>query len=251
MKLVVSALAVVVLAHGAGGGSSAARAPVLVELFTSEGCSSCPAADELLTRLQRDQPVANAEIIGLAFHVDYWDHQGWKDPYASKAFTARQRDYSRVFGGERIYTPQMIVDGREEFVGSDEALARKAAQAAAARPRLGVRLDARLQGQSIRLSMDLPAAPPDAEPIDVLVALTEDDLTSNVRRGENTGRTLSHSGVVRKLDSTGALDRDAFVANGQMPLERGWNSAKLRAVVWLQGRKTRHVYGVASAPVTP
>jgi hypothetical protein len=250
MKLIVSSLAVVVLASGASGASRAARAPVLVELFTSEGCSSCPAADELLTRLHREQPVGNAEIIPLAFHVDYWDHQGWKDPFASKAFTARQRDYSRILGNE-LYTPQMIVDGREEFVGSDEALARRAAQVSAARPRLAVRVDARLQGQSVRLSMDLPAAPPDAEPIDVLVALTEDDLASAVRRGENSGRTLAHSAVVRKLDTSGALDRDAFVANGQLPLERGWNAARMRAVVWLQGRKTRHVYGAASASVTP
>jgi hypothetical protein len=227
----------------------ASRVPVLVELFTSEGCSSCPPADTLLATLLRDQPVQDVEIIPLSLHVDYWDHQGWKDPFSSKAFTARQQAYSRIFGEDRVYTPQMVVDGRDEFTGSDERAARKALAGAAARQHLPLKIDARAQAGSARLSIDLPPAPPDAEPIDVIVALTEDDLTSIVKRGENVGRTLSHVAVVRTLQTMGALDRESFVADGQLDLNRAWSPSKMHAVVWLQGRKTKHVYGAARAPL--
>jgi len=226
---------------------SAPRTPVLVELFTSEGCSSCPPADVLLTRLLREQPLADVEIIPLSLHVDYWDHQGWKDPFASKVFTSRQEAYSKIFGENRLYTPQMVVDGRDELNGSDEAAVRRVVQAAASRPHLALRVDARARGSAVRLSIDLPAAPADGEPIDVLVALTEDDLSSVVRRGENGGRTLSHVAVVRKLESLGSLERESFVADGQMGLDRTWKTGKMRAVAWLQGRRTRHVYGAAAA----
>jgi hypothetical protein len=233
------------LALSSGGSAAPPRVPVLLELFTSEGCSSCPPADALLARLVREQPIASVEIIAVEFHVDYWDHHGWKDPFASKAFTARQKDYSRVFGEDRVYTPQMVVDGRDEFVGSDEGAARRLVEAAASRPHLPLRVDARVSADGLRLSLDLPAAPRDAEPIDVMVALTEDDLTSAVRRGENTGKSLTHVAVVRKLELSGTLGPETFVANGQMRLERGWNPAKMRAVTWLQGRKSRHVYATA------
>lgn len=227
-----------------------ARTPVLVELFTSEGCSSCPPADALLARLLREQPIPDAEVIPLSFHVDYWDHQGWKDPFSSKAFTARQQRYSRIFGEASVYTPQMIVNGREQFVGSDESAARRSVAGAAARPPLPLKLSARGQEGGLRLSIDLPAAPAGAEPIDVVVALTEDDVQSIVRRGENGGRTLTHVAVVRSLQTLGTLEEEAFVANGQLTIGRGWQTMRMRAVAWLQGRKTQQVYGVAAASVT-
>lgn len=228
---------------------SAPKTPVLVELFTSEGCSSCPAADALLARLVREPAVADVEIIPLALHVDSRDHQGWKDPFASKVFTSRQQAYAKTLGAKAIYTPQMVIGGRDELDGSDEPAARRAIQAAASRPHLPLRIDARAAGASVRLSIDLPAAPTgaDAEPVDALVALTEDDLTSVVRRGENSGRTLTHIAVVRTLESLGSLEREAFVADGQLSLDRTWKTGKMRAVAWLQGRRTRHVYGAATA----
>lgn len=245
-------LAAVLTAISPGGRTfSAGRAPVLVELFTSEGCSSCPAADVLLAKLLREQPVAGAEIIPLSLHVDYWDHQGWKDPFSSKAFTARQQSYARIFGDDRVYTPQMIVDGRDEFPGSDEARALRTVGQASTRPRLPLKMDARAASAAVRVSIDLPAAPIDAEPIDVMVALTEDDLTSVVRRGENGGRTLAHAAVTRRLQTLGALDRDSFVANGQLDLHASWKRERLRVVVFLQGRNTRHVYGAAAAAISP
>jgi len=229
---------------------AAVRAPVLVELFTSEGCSSCPAADVLLAKFLREQPVAGAEIVPLSLHVDYWDHQGWKDPFASKIYTERQQSYSRIFGADRVYTPQMVIDGRDELTGSDEGAALRVVGLASARPHLPLKIEARTAGSSVRLSIDLPAAPPDTEPIDVMVALTEDDLTSVVRRGENGGRTLAHVAVTRRLQALGSLDRESFVANGQIDLQPAWKAARMRAVVFLQGRKTKQIYGTAAAALT-
>ena len=237
------------LALGMVPPEAAAKTTVLVELFTSEGCSSCPPADALLARFLKEQPLPDVHIVPLSLHVDYWDHQGWKDPFSSKAFTTRQGDYSKVFGADKIYTPQLVVDGRDELNGSDEAAARRAVTAAAARQHLPLRIDARARGTSVRLSIELPAAPADSEPIDVLVALTEDDLTTVVRRGENGGRTLSHVAVVRTLQSLGSLERETFVADGQLKLEPVWKVGSMRAVAWLQGRRTRHVYGTAAAPL--
>src|SRR5262245_46698436 len=233
----------------APGVPAAPRVPVLVELFTSEGCSSCPPADTLLASLLREQPVPDVEIVPLSLHVDYWDHQGWKDPFSSKTFTARQQAYSRIFGEDRVYTPQMVVDGRDEFTGSDERAARRALAGAASRPHLPLKIDARSQGPSVRLSIDLPPAPADGEAIDVIVALTEDDLSSIVKRGENGGRTLNHVAVVRSLQTLGALERESFVANGQISLNKAWNPANMRAVAWLQGQKTKHVYAAARSPI--
>src|ERR1700693_4008574 len=107
------------------------RLPVLVELFTSEGCSNCPVADGLLARLVEEQPVEGAEIVALEQHVDYWNRLGWIDPYSSPGFTQRQSLYSDAFGLDTVYTPQMVIDGRTEFVGSDETRAREAIAAAA------------------------------------------------------------------------------------------------------------------------
>ncbi len=116
------------------------RAPVVVELFTSEGCSSCPPADELLRRLEQAQGIAGADVIALELHVDYWNRLGWADPFSAPQFSARQGDYADRFDNESVYTPQMVVDGQTEFPGGNQAKARTAIVAAAQKPKAEIAL---------------------------------------------------------------------------------------------------------------
>ena len=180
-----------------GQGVREVRSPVLVELFTSEGCSSCPPADRLLGELDRAQPVAGAEIVVLGEHVDYWDELGWHDRFSSPLFTARQQAYAQRFGIAGPYTPQMVVDGRTEFVGSDGRRAVEAIRtAAAARPKLGLTIGAATaDGQ--RVSGDIVLAAGGAGSL--YAALVDPKDVTEVGRGENGGRRLMHAGVVRTL----------------------------------------------------
>src|SRR5215470_15527324 len=142
-------LAAFSLAFGAG----TAKSPVLVELFTSEGCSDCPAADRLLEQLDQSQPVPGAQIIVLSEHVDYWDRLGWKDPFSAHFFSERQEEYARRFRLDSVYTPQMVVDGEAEFVGSNGRQALAAVGAAARTKKAAVRLTHR-SGNLVRVEVD-------------------------------------------------------------------------------------------------
>src|SRR5881398_2765009 len=203
---------------------AASPVPVLVELFTSEGCSSCPPADVLLARLLRAQPVPGATVVGLSEHVDYWDSLGWKDPFSDALFTERQQDYAPVVARGRIYTPQMVVGGRVDVLGSDESAARSAVARAAAEPHGTLRLERR--GKGVRIAArDLPAH---AE-AQVLLAVVEDGLSNRVLRGENQGRTLSHSAVVRSLRRIGIAAGPSFELDVQPALDPSWKSPRLVA----------------------
>lgn len=180
-----------------------ARAPfALVELFTSEGCSSCPPAEALLNEVARDARAGGRPVICLAWHVDYWDQLGWKDPYAQPVHTQRQRDYARALGATSVYTPQMVVNGRKHFVGSSRREARSEIAAATERlAELGLELTLRpfASGpdgwRALELNLALDA---DAHPgARAVVCVTERGLESAVTRGENSGRTLRHDEVVR------------------------------------------------------
>src|SRR3954471_23178271 len=153
-----------------GGPSQPSRVPVLVELYTSEGCSSCPPADALLESLQREQPVQGAEIVPIGLHVDYFNQLGWKDTFSSTAFTARQRSYSSLVGADNLYTPQIVVDGEEAIPGNEPALVRQAIDAAMRRPHWPVRLAVSAVGDKVRLTIDVPAMPSNAERIQLLAA---------------------------------------------------------------------------------
>src|SRR5258707_13227530 len=122
------------------GSITSVRVPVVLELFPSEGCSSCPPADALLAKLEEEQPVAGAEIIALEEHVDYWDHQGWIDPFSSAQWTQRQQGYASGFGDRGVYTPELVVNGRSGFVGSHEGYAYRAIVGAVAQPRTRISL---------------------------------------------------------------------------------------------------------------
>lgn len=172
------------------------RTPVLVELFTSEGCSSCPPADRLLGELDREQPVASAEVIALGEHVDYWDELGWHDRFSSPLFTARQQAYAQRFGIAGPYTPQMVVDGRTEFVGSDGRRARDVIRAAATRPKLALTIG-KVAVDGRRVSGEV--VPGGADVGSLYAALVDPEDVTEVREGENGGRRLVHAGVVRTL----------------------------------------------------
>jgi hypothetical protein len=235
--------------------SVASGNPVLVELFTSEGCSSCPPADELLAKLQQ-QPVAGAEIITLSEHVDYWNHLGWADPFSSAQFSARQSDYAHRFGARDIYTPQMVVDGRKEFVGNDLATARQAIAEAARRPKaaITVRVAAPethpdLSAVQLVVRIDNPGPASVNGQLDVVLAIAESGLRSSVQRGENKGRKLIHTSVVRSLQTIGSFDSKAATVldtNPLIKLETSWNRSHLRAVVFAQNRNNLQVAGAAS-----
>jgi hypothetical protein len=181
-----------------------ARSPVIVELFTSEGCSSCPPADAVLAQLQQTQPVAGVEVITLSEHVDYWNYIGWTDPFSSSAFSARQEIYAKAFGQQdNVYTPQMIVDGQTEFNGSAMNIAREAIAKAARSPKADVRIvipetKAQKDNQKVGLNVSVKNVPPvnQGDVAEVILAITEDNLSSNVSRGENSGRKLAHTAVL-------------------------------------------------------
>ena len=227
-----------------------APVPVLVELFTSEGCSSCPPADRLLTRLVQEQPIAGARIVPLGLHVDYWDQLGWKDPASLGAATERQQAYGRVFGGDRIYTPQMVVDGRDELVGSDAAAARRAIERAVKAPHVSVTPNASIDGDAILAGAAISGIPPEAarEPLEATLAITEDDVTTVVKRGENGGRALHHDAVVRQLVSLGRVTAGVELRQ-RVPLRAGWPRNRLHAVVFVQGRKSQRIWGVGTRAI--
>lgn len=241
------------------GGAATDSRPVLVELFTSEGCSSCPPADRLLIELQKSQPVAGTRVIALGEHVDYWNRLGWADPFSSAEFSARQEDYAAIFARDGIYTPQMIVDGHREFVGNDRRKAFEAITNSAGLPKADiqvtrdsgtatanpdeVKLHVRVAGLGRELSR---------QRADLWLAITEDDLVSNVARGENSGRRLQHVAVVRQMRAIGQVEPDksqTFSSDPSVTLKPEWRRGKLNAVVFLQERNAKRILGAASLPL--
>src|SRR5262245_28360337 len=242
-----------------GGPKVAPRVPVVIELFTSEGCSSCPPADALLARLAATQPVQGAEILARGEHVDYWDHLGWRDPFSSRSFGERQSDYDeRVFHLGNVYTPQMVVDGRAQFTGSDADAAIAAVKQAIRRPevRLQVTLELRRDPPDGTIAVSTRITAPSEVRLpgetEVLLALTQDGLESQVRGGENGGRRLRHSAVVRSLQSIGDFREGAagWSGSSHLDLPEEGNGGPFRIVVFVQERKSRRIVGAGSAVVT-
>jgi hypothetical protein len=222
--------------------------PVVVELFTSEGCSSCPPADRLLADLVAEQPVAGALVIGLSEHVDYWDRLGWKDPFSDGRYTGRQLAYGMRAGAADVYTPQMVVDGGPGFVGSDRSAALEAVRAAAAANKAPVVL---AWADGDRLSVNVAAGAAWANAL-VMAALSEDGVVSHVDRGENAGRVLSHTGVTRQLSEIGRTDRTgAFARTLTLGPDGSWRRASLHAVVFVQARNAGPILGAAILAFRP
>jgi hypothetical protein len=228
------------------------RVPVIVELFTSEGCSSCPPADQLLSRMDKNQPVSGVRVIALEEHVDYWNSLGWTDPFSSSQYRVRQNEYGRKFVSDNIYTPQMIVNGQAQFVGTDGDRAYQEIGRAAEAQITLVELktivsatDPEVVDLAVQVTNPKTAKPHNSN---VYLAVTESDLSSNVQRGENSGRLLRHAPVVRSFGVIGKVDSKGSgtgAITNTLRLPREWKRENLRAVVFVQERDSFKITGAA------
>lgn len=228
---------------------------VLVELFTSEGCSSCPPADSLLKKLSEEPFIPGVEVIALEEHVDYWDQLGWKDPYSSSIFTERQNDYARLFHTNGAYTPQMVVDGQAEFVGSRSREALQAIQKAATEPKLMITLVSSPGSEGAKVSFDIKiaslAALPTGKEAELWVAITERNLHTDVKAGENSGERLQHAAVVRSIRKVSSFRGPSdYVAKWDMKLDRSWQGANLNFVAFAVEKRSRKIIGAATAKIS-
>jgi hypothetical protein len=224
----------------AGFAQQPQRIPVLAELFTSEGCNSCPPADRLLEQLLEEQPIRGVYVVALSEHVTYWDNQGWKDPFDSQQFTTRQQQYGLRFNLDSIYTPQLIIDGSHEFIGSDQRSIERALRDAAKTPKPALQVQVTSGDGVVNVAASGPGtAEKDGE---LWFALTEDHLSVDVKRGENANRTLKHSGVVRILQSAGNTDVSSKKLSFKLAPE--WRRENVRVVAFVQSRKDRRILSV-------
>ena len=181
----------------------------VVELFTSQGCSSCPSADRLLSKLINETGTSDHPVFGLSFHVDYWNRLGWRDPYSSEEYTQRQYAYGRKLKLETVYTPQMIVNGKLEFVGSNERLAKQTINKVLASPAVANITVEKLVAEPDQITLnytmenDLPGYVINA-------AIVERGISTDVKRGENHGRILHHDNVVRVFQQQEANQQGIF-----------------------------------------
>lgn len=214
--------------------------PIVIELFTSEGCSSCPPADRLLASLDRDQPISGAQLIVLSEHVDYWNSLGWIDPYSALEFSERQRHYGDALHLPDVYTPQAVIDGRFEAVGNSAPKLRAAIQQAMREKKLPLRFMAARSETGIHVQLEAEGnAPRGAQ---VFFAIAEDSVQSHVSAGENSGHMLAHTAVVRSLTKAGKL-------SGPLSLDLKANShwgQHLRVIAFVADHDGGKILGAAS-----
>jgi hypothetical protein len=202
-----------------GAGLATGAKTVLVELFTSEGCSDCPPADELLGRIDRKQTGAGKLIVGVSEHVTYWNHLGWSDPFSLGESDQRQNAYSEKFGLNGVYTPQMVVNGTDQFVGSDSAKLSAALQKEDRHPfAVDIRIaSADLEANKLTVTFSVDGVFP-SRGVVVIAVLADDADRSNVQRGENSGRTLTHVAVARSMTQVATLKGATGKSTVQIPL---------------------------------
>jgi hypothetical protein len=223
-------------------GAADPQQPVLVELFTSEGCSTCPPADRLLMELDRNQPVTGAHIIVLSEHVDYWNSLGWRDPFSSHQWSERQSGYARHLGLDSVYTPQMVIDGSKQAVGNDSRAILEAIQKSANGPRLSISISMlRREGNRLQVSYSTDAAPNTT----LFAVVADDSDRSSVQRGENAGRTLDHVAVARSLTPIGSLQTASVDKTANLAIPPDDATRHLRLVLFAQSTRNGTVVGVA------
>lgn len=223
--------------------------PVLIELFTSEGCSTCPPADGLVRKLDAGQPIPGAQLIVLSEHVTYWDQDGWKDPNSSSSLTERQNSYEGVLGEKTVFTPQLIIDGTHEVKVGDPKQIEDTLLKAAATPKIGVRIgDVTVDpGNPAVLHAHVETdANSEKHNAEVFVAVALDHVESQVLRGENGGRHLIHVAVVQELTKVGKLPKGKnFAQDVQLKLKPGTDPKNIRLVALVQESGPGKVLGAA------
>lgn len=241
MKKTIKSLGLTFLIFATAILNLSAKTPVLVELFTSQGCPTCPEADKVLAQLENTQPVAGAEIITLAWHVNLWDSFNWKDEFSSPVFTQRQVIYSRVLYISEIYTPQMFVDGTVHFIGSKSDKATKAITQAikTAKPEINLSMN------GDKISINIPNLPKH-ETATVYLAFTETNLVRKIERGNNKGKTLEHPSVARAIQAIGTVDAQMqqFKAETFLQLQPGWKRENVKIIIFVQENATRKIIAV-------
>jgi hypothetical protein len=205
---------------------------VVAELFTSEGCSSCPPADKLIEKITYENP--GKSIYVLAFHVDYWDHQGWKDRFSDPAYTARQRRYADWLNLETVYTPQMVINGHKEFIGSYENNITKTITKELAQPATQT-LSLRPHVDGSKLHVDFSAAA--EKNAELVLALVQKTATSNVKAGENTGRQLAHVQIVRQLYAQDVTNNNKIT----LELPNDFNAKGFELIGFVQQKKSGRI----------
>jgi hypothetical protein len=212
----------------------------LVELFTSEGCSSCPAADALISKIDKER---NPNVFVLSYHVDYWDRLGWKDPFSKAAWSARQRQYANQLSLEGVYTPQVVVNGSEEFVGSNEMRLRNSITKALQQADGSLMIKAaERKGNTIHVSYEALIAKPSL----LNMALVQPSATTNVRRGENGGKQLHHINIVRTLTSIEAVNGEGKI-DIAIPLEL--KNTPLKIIAFVQQKHNMAVVAATMADI--
>jgi hypothetical protein len=213
---------------------------VLIELFTSEGCSSCPPADRLLEKIAAEN---NDNVYVLSFHVDYWNYIGRKDPFSQARFSQRQRNYARQFSLESIYTPQMVVNGVAEFVGSDEQKLRNAI--AKNSTLLPILMEVtRKDNITLSLTCNLQSS----EPQLLQLALVQKKAITSVKRGENSGKTLAHVNVVQQLETIDSMNGTGTI---ELKLPPGLKETDYLLFAFTQNKKNLHITGAVQMAVPP
>ena len=231
-------------------GSAAPSSVAIIELFTSEGCSSCPPADSLLRQINLKQTDAGQLIVGISEHVTYWNDLGWKDPYSSPTFTERQGVYASRLSSEGSYTPQMVLNGRDQFVGSDGFALERGLRDDTRKEHVALRIVSSTNssdGVDVRFSM---AGKP-SKPLDIIAVLADDTDRSNVLRGENSGRQLQHVSVARSLTRV-ATFRDDGEQSVHVSLPVGFSgngAAGHHLILFAQEPHQGAILGAATMPL--
>jgi hypothetical protein len=228
--------------------TSGPQRAALLELYTSEGCNSCPPADRWFSRLPAG---GGAPAIPLAFHVDYWDHIGWKDRFASPAWSERQREVARRGGVRIVYTPQVLFDGRDLKWHSGSAFKGALDQAGAKAPGATIQVRMARRGGTLEIESEAALAGGREAEADLYAAITQNRLSTDVKAGENKGERLVHDHVVRSLAKVGAVGPSRRSVSFSRPLAPDWKADDLAVVVWAEDRATGQVLQAARLAVCP